>query len=170
MARLLIQDARFSGGRERPMEAEAQRGDGQEPSPTRITRYAWPDLGDIRVVLVEDNSDTRVMLSDTLHYCGAVVTAYQSAEAVIADLTEVRPNVLICDLSMPGIDGLEFMRRVRALPPERGGRVPAIAITAYYEDFAAAVALEVGFDAYVTKPIKLEGLCKLVKELAATRA
>ena len=110
------------------------------------------------------------MVGDTLHYCGAVVTAYQSAEAAIADLTDARPNVLICDLSMPGIDGLECMRRVRARPADRGGRVAAIAITAYYEDFAAAVALEVGFHAYMTKPIDLERLCRLVKELATTRS
>ena len=66
---------------------------------------------------------------------------------------------------MPGLDGLQFLRRMRQLPRERGGQVPAIAITAYYEDFAAAAALEAGFNAYMIKPIKLEELARLVKEL-----
>jgi CheY-like chemotaxis protein len=127
----------------------------------------WPDLTGTHVFLVEDNDDTRVMIGDTLRYCGAMVTIYGSADTAIAHLNEFVPTIFICDLSMPGLDGLNFMRRIRAQPPERGGRIPAIAITAYYEDFAAAVALEVGFNAYMTKPIRLDELCRLVKELTA---
>ncbi len=109
------------------------------------------------------------MLAQTLAHCGAVVTAYETADACIAQLGECVPTVFVCDLSMPNLDGLQFMRRVRALTPERGGRVPAIAITAYYEDFAAAQALEAGFDAYVMKPIRLEHLCRLIRELTERR-
>jgi CheY-like chemotaxis protein len=156
------------------MEPEAQRSEGSEPVRPQlaagVTRYPWPNLSGIHVFLVEDNCDTRLMVGDTLRYCGAIVTAYESAEKAMANLTEVVPSIFICDLSMPGIDGLEFMLRLRMLPPELGGRMPSIAITAYYEDFAAAAALEVGFDAYMTKPIKLEHLCRLVKEMAAPRS
>ena len=132
--------------------------------------YRWPDLTGTHVVLIEDNDDTRVMVKETLQYCGALVATHSSADDALAQLTELVPDVLICDLSMPGLDGLEFMLRLRARRPEQGGRVPAIAITAYYEDFAAAAALEVGFDAYMTKPIKLEALATLVRELASTRS
>jgi CheY-like chemotaxis protein len=72
----------------------------------------------------------------------------------------------VCDLSLPGLDGLQFMRRTRALPAESGGRVPAIAITAYYEEFVAAAALEAGFDLYMIKPIQLEELCRVAGDLA----
>jgi CheY-like chemotaxis protein len=106
------------------------------------------------------------MVSDVLEYCGALVSVYQSADAAIVPLGEVLPGVLVCDLSMPGLDGLQFMRRLRNLPAERGGRAPGIAITAYYEDFAAGAALKAGFDAYMIKPIKLDELCRLVKQLA----
>jgi CheY-like chemotaxis protein len=127
---------------------------------------AWPDLAGVHVFLIEDNSDTRTMVSEVLIHCGAMVTVYQSADQAMADLGEFVPNVFICDLSMPGLDGLNFMRRMRTLPPERGSRIPAIAITAYYEDFAAAAALEAGFNAYMTKPIRLDELARLVSDLA----
>jgi CheY-like chemotaxis protein len=118
------------------------------------------------VFLIEDNADTRTMVTDVLHHCGAMLTAYHSADQALADLGEFVPTVFICDLSMPGLDGLSFMRRMRTLPAERGGRIPSIAITAYYEDFAAAAALEAGFNAYMTKPIRLDELARLVGDLA----
>jgi len=127
---------------------------------------AWPDLAGVHVFLIEDNCDTRTMVSEVLIHCGAMVTVYQSAQHAIADLGEFVPSVFICDLSMPGLDGLNFMRRMRTLPLERGSRIPAIAITAYYEDFAAAAALEAGFNAYMTKPIRLDELARLVSDLA----
>jgi CheY-like chemotaxis protein len=126
----------------------------------------WPDLNGIHVFLIEDNCDTRTMVSEVLIHCGAMVTVYQSAAQALADLGEFVPTVFICDLSMPGLDGLNFLRRMRALPPERGSRIPAIAITAYYEDFAAAAALEAGFNAYMTKPVRLDELARLVGDLA----
>jgi CheY-like chemotaxis protein len=125
----------------------------------------WPNLTGVHVFLIEDNEDTRALVGETLEHCGAVVSVYSSADAAIADLSEFVPMIFICDLSMPGLDGLQFLRRIRELSPERGGRVPAIAITAYYEDFVAAAALEAGFDAYMIKPIKLEDLARLVKEI-----
>jgi CheY-like chemotaxis protein len=126
----------------------------------------WPDLTGIHVFLIEDNSDTRTMVSEVLIHCGAMVTVYQSADQALADLAEFVPTLFICDLSMPGLDGLQFMRRMRTLPPERGSRIPSIAITAYYEEFAAAAALEAGFNAYMTKPIRLDELARLVRDLA----
>ena len=133
--------------------------------PSRATG-AWPDLAGIHVFLIEDNADTRTMVSEVLIHCGAMITVYQSAEQALADLGEFVPTVFICDLSMPGLDGLSFMRRMRTLPAERGSRIPALAITAYYEDFAAAAALEAGFNAYMTKPVRLDELAQLVSDLA----
>ena len=126
----------------------------------------WTDLTGVHAFLIEDNADTRTMVSEVLAHCGAVVTAYQSADEAMADVAEFVPTVFISDLSMPGLDGLGFLRRIRSLPPERGSGIPAIAITAYYEEFAAAAALEAGYNAYMTKPIKLDDLCRLVGELA----
>jgi CheY-like chemotaxis protein len=126
----------------------------------------WTDLTGVHAFLIEDNADTRTMVSEVLAHCGAMVTVYQSADEAVADVVEFVPSVFICDLSMPGLDGLGFLRRMRSLSTERGGGIPAIAITAYYEDFAAAAALEAGYNAYMTKPIKLDQLCRLVGEMA----
>ena len=62
------------------------------------------------------------------------MTTYQSAEVALADVSASVPNVVVCDLSMPSLDGLAFMLRLRARSAAQGGRVPAIAITAYRED------------------------------------
>ena len=151
-------DASGEPGLESPQELPLTASDG------------WPDLVGIHVALIEDNSDTRTMVEEVLRHCGAMVTTYESAVAAIEQLAEFVPSLFISDLSMPGVDGLEFMRRVRALPPERGGGIPALAITAYHEDFAAPAALQAGFDAYLTKPLKLERLCAAVKDLVAHAA
>jgi CheY-like chemotaxis protein len=127
----------------------------------------WPDLKGIHVMLIEDNSDTRLMVDEVLRHCGAVVTTYESAEVALQHLSEFMPMVFICDLSMPGLDGMQFMKRLRALPPERGANTPALACTAYDEQYAASAAQDAGFNAYLTKPLRLDLLCTVVKELAA---
>jgi len=127
----------------------------------------WPDLKGIHVMLVEDNSDTRLMVDEVLRHCGAVVTTYESAEVALQHLSEFVPMVFVCDLSMPGLDGMQFMKRIRALPPERGASTPALAVTAYDEQYAASAAHDAGFNAYLTKPLRLDVLATVIKELAA---
>ena len=146
------------------MQPEEQRRDEMAPLP-----FPWPDLAGVHAFLIEDNEDTRVMVTQTLTHCGALVTVFESADAAMARIGELLPTIFICDLSMPRLNGLEFMRAIRRLPAARGGQIPAIAITAYYETFAAAKALEVGFHAYMMKPIRLDELCRAVKELSINR-
>lgn len=131
-----------------------------------LPQAAWPDLNGLHVCIIEDNEDTRVLLSDVLEHCGAIVTMYDSVEEAMDDLGEFVPSIFVCDLALPGIDGLQFIRRVRALPADRGGAIPAIAITAFYEDYVRAAAERAGFNAYLTKPVKIEDLCQLVLQLA----
>jgi CheY-like chemotaxis protein len=148
--------------------AERRRRSARKGSPQGAPAASlWPDLAGVHAFLIEDNEDTRTLIEETLQHCGAVVSVYSSADAAMADLPEFLPSIFISDLAMPGLDGLQFMRRMRQLSYERGGHVPAIAITAYYEDFAAAEALEAGFSAYMIKPIRLEDLARLVKDLTS---
>jgi len=126
----------------------------------------WPDLEGIHVMLIEDNSDTRLMVDEVLRHCGAVVTTYESAEVALQHLAEFLPMVFICDLSMPGLDGMQFMKCIRALSPERGASTPALAVTAYDAQYAESAAQDAGFNAYLTKPLRLDVLAAAVKELA----
>ena len=123
-------------------------------------------LPGVHVLIVEDNEDSRFLLTDVLEYCGALVTSVSSAEEARALLSRVRPDILVSDLAMPGLDGYALIRSVRARPPESGGRIPAIAITAFSEDYDSRRALDAGFDAYMRKPINLTSFCDLVGQLA----
>lgn len=127
---------------------------------------ASPDLSGLHVCIIEDNDDTRLLLSDILQHCGAMVMTYERADAAMGDLREFVPSLFVCDLAMPGVDGLQFVRRLRALPPERGGDIPAIAITAFQEHYARAAAETAGFNAYLIKPVRVDELCQLVLQLA----
>jgi len=122
-------------------------------------------LPGVHVLIVEDNDDSRYLLTDVLEYCGALVTPVSSADEARAILSRVRPDVLVSDLAMPGVDGYALMRWVRALPAESGGRIPSIAITAFSEDYDSRKALDAGFDAYLQKPINLTSFCELVGHL-----
>jgi CheY-like chemotaxis protein len=137
------------------------------PAPSRSGRRpsAWPDLSHVTVAVVEDVVDARFLISDVLRHCGAAVVTYESGEAAIKDVSASFPSLFVCDLAMPGASGLGFMRRVRAIGPERGGAVPAVAISAFYE-----AASEAGYSAYLSKPVDIDALCRLVSDLARRAA
>jgi len=126
-------------------------------------------LPGIHVLIVEDNDDSRYLLTEVLEYCGALVTSVTSAEEAHEVLARIRPDVLVSDLAMRGLDGYALIRRVREMPAAHGGRIPAIAITAFSEDYDSRRAYEAGFDAYVRKPINLTSFCELVAGMAAGR-
>ena len=129
----------------------------------------WPDLKGVHVVVIDDDDDSCRLLEQALNYCGALVTVFSSAEEVLEAMNEYLPTLIISDLSMPGMTGLEFVRRVRERPVEKGGLIPAIAVTAHDEDCAAVIARPAGFEAYVTKPIKFVTLCMLVDHIAGIK-
>jgi signal transduction histidine kinase len=123
--------------------------------------------GGLRVLVVDDEPDAREMLALVLGGCGAEVTAVASAREALEALPRLRPDVLISDLAMPGEDGYALIRRVRALPAEEGGRVPAAALTAYALAEDRARALSAGFQIHVPKPVDPAELAAVVENLAA---
>jgi len=129
----------------------------------------WARLDGLRVLLVEDEADTRESLVRALQQYGADVTAVDSSASALEAL-DVEPfDVLLSDLGMPGEDGFALIRRVRARPPARGGRVPAVALSAYARSEERARAVLAGFDAHVAKPIEPAALSAAVLQ-AASRA
>ncbi|HKS08520.1 MAG TPA: PAS domain S-box protein [Pyrinomonadaceae bacterium] len=115
-------------------------------------------LKDLRILVVDDEADTRELLKQGLEYCGAKVTVLGSAAEALDALMARVPDVLISDIGMPGIDGYDLIRQVRGLPPNRGGKVPAIALTAYTRTEDRLQSLRAGYDMHVPKPVELAEL------------
>jgi len=138
------------------------------PRPKPAAEPADPDvrLDGVRVMVVEDETDVRDFLRISLLQYGAEVTAFATtADALIAVEAE-RPDVLVSDIGMPGEDGYSFIRRVRALGPDRGGQVPAAALTAYVKGEDGQRVLSAGFQVHLPKPVQPADLASVVATLA----
>ncbi|MDT5269306.1 MAG: hypothetical protein QOH49_1492 [Acidobacteriota bacterium] len=125
-----------------------------------------PSLPGLRVLVVDDEADTLDMLRAVLEHCQIeVITAGSAAEALEA-LVQSRPDVLISDLGMPGEDGFALIAKVRKLPAESGGQIPAAALTAYVRSEDRVKVLRAGFQLHVPKPIEPAELVTVVANLA----
>lgn len=134
----------------------------QSVAPRATTR----DIKGIRVLLVEDDDDTREAYAATLTELGAEVRAEASAAAGLAALEEYHPQVILSDIAMPGEDGFSFIQKVRRRDPEQSGRVPAAALTALASDQDRQRAMQSGFQLHVPKPIDSARLAAVVGILA----
>ena len=124
-------------------------------------------LTGVRVLVVDDEQDTRALISAVIARSGAEVTACASAGEALEALETWRPHILMSDIGMPGEDGYALIRRVRSLPPERGGHTPAAALTAYARDEDRGRALAAGFQLHLAKPFSPHELMAAVSELHA---
>jgi signal transduction histidine kinase/DNA-binding NarL/FixJ family response regulator len=124
-------------------------------------------LSGVRVLVVDDEQDTRRLISTVIAETGAEVTACASAGEALEKLKTWRPHVLMSDIGMPGEDGFSLIRKVRALPEERGGRTPAAALTAYARDEDRRRALAAGFQLHIAKPFDPRELVAAVSNLQA---
>jgi len=125
-----------------------------------------PELDGLHVLVVDDEEDTRVLLTMVLERCGASVTAVASAQEAFAALKESRPDVLISDLGMPEEDGYSLIKKVRALPLADGGQTPAAALTAYARVEDRMRVLRSGFQIHIPKPVEPAELVAVVANLA----
>jgi CheY-like chemotaxis protein len=122
-------------------------------------------LDGLRVLIVDDEEDARDLLAAVLSGSGATVVVTSSAAEGFDALTRNRPDVLLSDIAMPDEDGYSLIRRIRALPPEQGGRVPAIALTAYARLEDRKKALAMGFNIHLAKPVDPRILVSVVRTL-----
>lgn len=125
-----------------------------------------PILDALRVLVVDDEADTRELLTTVLEQCGAEVTAVASVVEALNAIEQLKPDVLVSDIGMPGEDGYALIRKVRALEVERGGWIPAAALTAYARVEDRQQALEAGFQIHVVKPVEPAELVAVVANLA----
>jgi len=119
-----------------------------------------------RVLVVDDEADTREFYTLVLEECGASVTAVSSVSDALESLRKQRPDVLLSDIGMPVQDGYALLRQVRALEAERGGRLPAVALTAYARDLDRQQAIAAGFEKHLPKPVEPAELVAVVANLA----
>jgi signal transduction histidine kinase len=123
-------------------------------------------LDDVHLLVVDDDEDTRVLLSDIFTDCGAVVTCVSSAREALAELRRGHSDIMISDIGMPEVDGVALMQQIRRLPREEGGRTPAIALTAYTRAEDAVRAIAAGYQLHAVKPVNATVLLSSVAALA----
>ena len=123
-------------------------------------------LNGLRVLIVDDETDTREFMVTALSDYGSEVTAAASVNEALRLLERFKPDVLLCDISMPVEDGYALIRQIRALAQEQGGHIPAAAVTAYAREEDRILALKAGFQMHVPKPIEPIQLVEVVAKLA----
>lgn len=116
-------------------------------------------------LLVEDDADSREMLTMTLEMCGVRVISVESAAEALDSIKQLRPDFLISDIGLPGQDGYDLIRKLRSLPPGEGGETPAIALTGYVSVQDRNLALDAGYQDHLPKPIDTNKLIELLARL-----
>jgi two-component system CheB/CheR fusion protein len=139
-----------------------------EKPPPEVTpwgREATDQFNGRRILLVEDDTTTREGLAELFTGMGASVRMADSTLQGMIGIEEFHPHLLISDLAMPIEDGFSLIRKVRALPPDKGGNTPALALTALAGEAEGRRALSEGFQAHLVKPVDLDHLVSAVSEL-----
>ena len=149
-----------------PLMAPSEVGDGGgEEAPVTDA----PDdvrLDGVKVLVLENENDVRDFLSVSLVQYGATVSAFATTAEALQALEEQRPDVLVSNIGLPGEESFDFIRRVRALGPERGGQTPAAALTGHATGEDGARVLTAGFQVHLAKPVQPAELASVVAALA----
>ncbi|MEH1835491.1 MAG: response regulator [Nostoc sp.] len=146
-----------------PLLQDSRRNRGSREATGEISSpVASALLAGLRVLVVDDEADTRNFLSFMFEEYGAVATAVASVDEALAVLEQAKPDILISDIGMSEQDGYTLIRKLRSLEPEQGGRIPAIALTAYTREEDRLKALSAGFQQHLSKPIDPTKLIAMV--------
>ena len=129
-------------------------------------RLDLPDLSGLTILVVDDNDDSLNVVSTFLRACRAHVLEARGALSALSYVeTQTRIDVIVSDVSMPAMDGVEFVRRLRSHP--KGRSIPAIALTGFYEQYMdTAIA---GFNAFLRKPVDFDRLCSTIQNVIGAR-
>ncbi|MDZ8089657.1 MAG: PAS domain S-box protein [Nostoc sp. DedQUE12b] len=124
-----------------------------------------PDFNGLKVLLVDDERDTRELIAFILEQSGAVVIQAACAMEALQVMPQFQPNLLLSDIGMPEVDGYMLIRKIRAMSPEQGGEIPAIALTAYAGEVDYQQAIAAGFGQHITKPVEPAKLLRAIANL-----
>ena len=148
---------------------EADRATPPPASSSANFEAACIDLKGCHVMVIDDEPDARSLVEVLLGQCAARVTSHGSGAEALAALDHERPDVIVSDISMPGMDGYEFIQRVRQRDVDQGGAIPALALTALARAEDRTRALLAGFQAHVSKPAEANELLSSVAGLVHLR-
>lgn len=123
------------------------------------------DLNGLQVLVIDDEPDSREFLAFVLRQVGAIVTTAENASEGFAVLTQSRPDILLSDIGMPDMDGYRLMQQIRTLPPNQGGEVKAIALTAFAGEVNRQKAIAAGFQSHISKPVEPDTLIQTIAKL-----
>ncbi len=135
-------------------------------TPTSHPTECPPGLDGAHILVVDDERDSRALVKRILEDCAAIVTVASSAEDGLAALKRQKTDVIVSDIGMPGTDGYQFIRAVRKLGEDEGGKSPAIALTAFARSEDRQRAMLAGFDIHIAKPVEPAELIAVVARLA----
>ncbi|KAB8320480.1 response regulator [Tolypothrix campylonemoides VB511288] len=134
------------------------------------TSTPLPILDGVQILVVDDEADSREFLVAAIEMCGAEVIAVSSAIEAIQVISQQRLDVLVSDIGMPGEDGYSLIRKVRMLPKEQGGDIPAVALTAYAREEDRMRSLSQGFQMHLSKPVEPDKLATIIASLVKKTA
>ena len=129
-------------------------------------RVSVRPLAGLRVVIVDDERVSLMAITAMLGSWGASIQAAGGAADALRLIADTPPDLVVCDLYMPDMDGFEMMKRVRELPAASGGRTPAIAITAHPSFDSRREAERAGFGAVFSKPFARDELIETMLRLS----
>ena len=147
---------------------DADIGEVPQPKTTSpsVTSFIPADLSGLKILVVDDQSDARDLIKRVLEDCAAEVMTASTADEALQLIEAQKPDVFVSDIGMPDVNGFELLRRVRALGMARGGKVPAIALTAFARSEDRTRALRAGFLVHVSKPVDPSELVATVASVA----
>ena len=148
--------------------SNSQEAESEQPAQNDhvISLDGLPSLQGLKVLVVDDEADTRELIGEVLRECGSEVITSRSAAEALEALQQHKPDILISDLGMPDEDGYSLISKIRALPTERGGQIPAAALTAYARAEDRMRVLRSGFQFHLPKPVDSAELVTVVASLA----
>jgi PAS domain S-box-containing protein len=130
-------------------------------------RSAGPSLAGMKILVVDDEADARQLIEQLLRDADAEVHSAASAAEALVLLESVRPDVLVSDIGMPQRDGYQFIAAVRKLSAERGGKTPALALTAFARTEDRVRTMDAGYQMHLSKPVEPRELLSAIASLAS---
>lgn len=137
----------------------------REPSVPMLSPSSRKDLSGKRILVVDDETDSREFLAFILEQAKASVVTVASGIEALQAISQSIPDLIVSDIGMPQMDGYMLLRQIRTLPPEQGGQIPALALTAYAGELDRNNAIAAGFQRHTSKPIDAETVVKIIAEL-----